>query len=957
MDQKEFLERILPPGSFHYIAWPNNKKSMSHVAFGDNLVEAGAIVAKRARAGDDVYIAVAGYRVATRDSQRWGKISYRQQENVEALKCLFLDIDFKRYNDSPEETAAALQAWLEQSKLVGPTIIVNSGGGLHVYWTFPAAITRDEWQPLANSLAWMAKHYGLHADHQCTIDSARVLRLPETMNRKYNPPRLCRVIGATAADVDMPTLISQLRKVTPLPTVTKGVTLRADPAVAAMFPRANHDLDGGLQPVGESFIKEILDGGQCGMLTDSFARHGNGDSYELWNNLILLTTYAADGREYAHLLSDGDARYTKDEVDRFFDTKLNDAKRAQVRPTRCRTFANLCTHCAACAFRVKDSTPLALGRKRDILDAPVFGSDPTWVQDGGTYCWVTRKDGVKEVIRLFDVEMLRPNLVGRDSIRLPFRKGKLTWSRVMLIVNATVKVDTLLTELANAKTFPIRNSYVPYFKEALMAWINLLRPAHVADAFGWTHSDTPGFAVGGVFYGSNQSVFDMQEGEADYRAVGSPEVWQQLAKMFIADSRPEMQAILSTAFAAPLVHFTELPSTAVVARSTVSGPGKSTMLQIAKGVWGDPTILFNHNDTTNFVSDSIKNLTCMPWYWDELATKDLPAASGLIYRLLQGRSKGRSASDGAARGTHRTEGMLVLATNLSMAEVMQAANQGTDAGVARIFEFEVQERTNRAADAVFSKLMSKLKTNYGHAGQAYAAYLATHQAEADELLFQVSKEFDKALNTEDADRYWTVAAKTMLAGAILATRADICTFDIQRLSKFLASTYRRLKGLTIERGPSTLANSIYHTLSDCCLITDHFPYNAVGKPRTCERIPSEVPQRDIPCIRLAYMDDILAITLRGVEIYARRRGIQSTAQLTDQLRGLTQRDFNFPSVQSFIDKGIGGKGARAGRESMYLIRASSVLGQDMITNLNAAATRAAATHGSSSGSAPSGSTP
>ena len=40
------------------------------------------------------------------------------------------------------------------------------------------ALTREEWQPLANALAQAAKQHGLKCDTQCTIDSARVLRVP-----------------------------------------------------------------------------------------------------------------------------------------------------------------------------------------------------------------------------------------------------------------------------------------------------------------------------------------------------------------------------------------------------------------------------------------------------------------------------------------------------------------------------------------------------------------------------------------------------------------------------------------------------------------------------------------------------------------------------------------------------------------------------------------------------------
>jgi hypothetical protein len=76
-----------------------------------------------------------------------------------------------------------------------PNLVVHSGGGLHVYWVLARALTPADWQPLAFALAEATKQHGLKCDTQCTVDRARVLRIPGTLNTKYDPPRLVRFAG------------------------------------------------------------------------------------------------------------------------------------------------------------------------------------------------------------------------------------------------------------------------------------------------------------------------------------------------------------------------------------------------------------------------------------------------------------------------------------------------------------------------------------------------------------------------------------------------------------------------------------------------------------------------------------------------------------------------------------------------------------------------------------------
>jgi len=104
--------------------------------------------------------------------------------NCLSLRALFGDLDFK---DLPEAEARARLARFP----LPPSIVVASGGGLHVYWLLrePAELpaeavrTKDLLRRLARELDG-----DLNA-----AEPAHVFRVPWTRNFKYDPPRLVTI--------------------------------------------------------------------------------------------------------------------------------------------------------------------------------------------------------------------------------------------------------------------------------------------------------------------------------------------------------------------------------------------------------------------------------------------------------------------------------------------------------------------------------------------------------------------------------------------------------------------------------------------------------------------------------------------------------------------------------------------------------------------------------------------
>jgi hypothetical protein len=105
----------------------------------------------------------------------------RSVEHCLALYALFVDIDFKHVAEL--DARAALAAFPLQ-----PSAVVQSGGGLHSYWflTEPFVLQGTGATSAKQLLRALARAVGADLD---SAEPARILRLPGTLNRKYDPPR------------------------------------------------------------------------------------------------------------------------------------------------------------------------------------------------------------------------------------------------------------------------------------------------------------------------------------------------------------------------------------------------------------------------------------------------------------------------------------------------------------------------------------------------------------------------------------------------------------------------------------------------------------------------------------------------------------------------------------------------------------------------------------------------
>jgi P4 family phage/plasmid primase-like protien len=161
---RDFLS-ALHPSDYHYLA---SFKPRTDTALLRDPSEAEEFVARHE--GRDVYIGVAG-----RDGEG------RDLEHCTTLHVLFAEVDFK---DTPELVARTRLAEFP----LPPSMVISSGGGLHLYWLLEEPIDLRSTGPeqVTEYLRALARRLG--ADVRAA-EPARVLRLPDTLNTKYSPPR------------------------------------------------------------------------------------------------------------------------------------------------------------------------------------------------------------------------------------------------------------------------------------------------------------------------------------------------------------------------------------------------------------------------------------------------------------------------------------------------------------------------------------------------------------------------------------------------------------------------------------------------------------------------------------------------------------------------------------------------------------------------------------------------
>ncbi len=150
MDTFAFLSKILPPTGIVVLAEPkiisvDGKQRSVWRHFKYNSIDEAAVAATLLDSkGITVYHACSTFRESREKRMR-------TQENAGWQKAFWVDADCGSEDGkyaSQREAVVAIHTLCKKTGLPLPTI-VNSGGGIHAYWTLTAAVESAVWTPVA----------------------------------------------------------------------------------------------------------------------------------------------------------------------------------------------------------------------------------------------------------------------------------------------------------------------------------------------------------------------------------------------------------------------------------------------------------------------------------------------------------------------------------------------------------------------------------------------------------------------------------------------------------------------------------------------------------------------------------------------------------------------------------------------------------------------------------------
>jgi hypothetical protein len=512
----------------------------------------------------------------------------RSTDNVLAIKAFWLDIDCgenKPYA-TQADGVAALRSFCKTLGLPKPTI-VNSGRGLHVYWPLTTEVTRQEWTPVAKRLKALCHEHKLEADPSRTSDAASILRMPDTLNFKGDPPLDVTVI-CHSSPVDFETFKACLGAIPD--DVPAHIPSQANELTRALMGNRQHRFS--------VITAKNAKGTGCLQLAKLIGEQDIADEPK-WRATLSIPAFCVDSATAIHAVSEKHPSYTAEAT----EEKVQKIKG----PYTCVKFEELIPGgCNDCPHKGKITSPIVLGAEvavateKDntveyITEAakPVVYKIPEYPfpyfrgKNGGVY--VKAKDEDDAVL------VYEHDLYVVKRLKDP-QRGEVIWMRLHTPRDgvrefALPAVDLLTADKLREKLAWFGVIGMKKQMDAIMGYIvrsvkelQCREGAEIMRSqFGWTN-DNKSFVVGdtevGVTGDSYSPPSSYTEQLSDwFIPMGSLEEWKSVINVYDRPGFEPMAFGFFTAFGAPLMKHLNLKGAIINMINNESGTGKTTAIK------------------------------------------------------------------------------------------------------------------------------------------------------------------------------------------------------------------------------------------------------------------------------------------------------------------------------------------------------------------------------------------
>ena len=880
MNESELLAAILPEHGPYLLALPaqftDDKgevvKYFRHIKH-ESVAE--LIGDAQRRAGSlDVYFALG--TVVDPDQKK-----LRKAGNIARLRAFWLDIDVKdddRHYGSKGEAAKALKAFLRAYNLPDPCI-VDSGGGLHVYWPLTKSVDKDQWVHYAGILKQATKTWGLKVDMSRTSDCASVLRVPGTLNHKYGDP-VAVSVALSRKPVDPTQFMTALAAID-LPEATgPRVSIQEMPLgtvpehLSKGGSEVNKEAAGG---VGNAYTqadpRETVR--KCQQLTWQ-AGHPEEVEEPQWYDMVGCLRHAKRGEEAVHAMSRGYSKYSKDETNK----KIRQHIEQGVGPTLCSTFdEHNPGRCEGCPYVGKISTPLQLGQELAKAEAPVRIQTLDNPEVGGAplpdppfpFKRVTAADGKTARIAIKHVgdegvefeEVIYEHDVYPQAIIYDEREGRYVveicrwlpkdgWEMFPVPLGQLYDKRKLSTTLGDIGVLPDLGK-VDLLVQYMLGYIRELQKTSAASTvyaqLGWR--DNGKFVLGDkVIENDKVTPVNVHSNVANALQWETPRgdinEWRKVVAMY---ERPGLEAFqfgIGVGFAAPLFRFTNYNGM-IVSLVGAKGSGKSSVLHVVNSIW-------NHKEHNwaDIQNDSIKAfynklgvLKNLPACYDEITNLDEQDLSDLCYAVSKGQGRQRLNQDGSAKANHGSWQTMVLTTsNSSLHSRLSLAKADASAEAVRVFEYYIPG--GRIKKSTADETLDLLNDNFGLAGEMFVREAIKDVSAIRDRIKYWTRYFENNAGVTSGERFWAAAPACVLTALEITNRIGLTNTDIDALVNFAAGAIQNMRDAVVDntRTPVTILGDFLNSNLDKMLTFNVEPVDgkmayATQEPRNELRIRYE----------------------------------------------------------------------------------------------------------------------
>lgn len=783
--------------------------------------------------GYDVYFALASYEDGA---------TKRTVDNALYLKSFFLDLDCglgKPYA-TQEDALVALKQFIKELKLPKPTL-VNSGRGVHVYWTLEEEIPRTEWKAIADSLKALCVKHDLHADPAVTADVARILRMPGTQNFKdpENPLDVQILMSGNPVSLEK----------------AKEAFHHSDDVFSAMGEVPQH-LKHGIDPMTKmlmdnhqykfkTILKLSLEGKGCAQILHSYE---NQESLEepLWRAALSIAARCSDRDKAIHALSHRHPDYNADQAKSKADATKG--------PYTCETFKKLNpSGCEGCPHKI--GTPLQLGAElieppkeaQVIKEETVNGTVREFVipeefpfpyfrgNNAGVYIQSKDDDGNKitdlickyyfyAVSHIDDPDLghtllLRLHLPqdGVKEFLMPY-KDIMAKDRFRDIIAAHGLI-------ALGRDQDKLMSYIAKWAEHLQA---STKSQKARKQFGWLDDDS-GFILGDKEITPDEVKYSPPTGTTlplvpMFAEKGDFHIWKDVVNAYARPAMEPRAFAFFMGFGNLLLKFTPLEGYMLSLMSQKSGTGKTTILHAISSIYGNPKEgwCMLAKDTHNQKIQRVGTLRHIPIVFDEMTQLSEEAMSDLVYDITQGRGKNRLKSSENAERINNTKWAtgLIATTNRSLRDAILSIKAMPEGELMRILELRVTQDPNH--NPAWSRAhFDRIYKNYGHAATPFIQYVLNNLPEVIAFVEKIQQKIEQAADMVVNERYWSIQAALAISAGIITRRLGLHDIDHRPVLKFIVDhivSSRKQNQRLMEEGSDFLGNLLQRRFNEVLVI-------------------------------------------------------------------------------------------------------------------------------------------